>query len=127
MNNDRHAKRARALFESGTLACDCSAPDVGVGVMHEPYCASNGYPKPDDIATAIGEAVDEALADSADKARADVALVVVEQLRDALKEIYEQRDGTNVIVTGPGRWRAFSAPKILEFLVAAEQALSMRP
>lgn len=62
MSDSTAIHRARRLFEAGVLPCDCAAVDIGVGVLHEPYCAANGYPKPDDVARVIDEAVAEAKA-----------------------------------------------------------------
>ena len=62
MSDPTPQERARALFEAGTLPCDCAAPDNGVGIQHESYCASNGYPKPDNIAAAIVAAEKAAMA-----------------------------------------------------------------
>lgn len=50
-------ERAKALFDRCRKSCTCGGVDIGVGVMHEPTC---GLPTPDDVASAIQAAVDDA-------------------------------------------------------------------
>ena len=43
-------EEAALVVERWPTKCNCSAPDIGVGVLHEPGC---GQPNPKEVAAAI--------------------------------------------------------------------------